>query len=329
MNGRLENKIKTEQYLQNKISRYPSWLSDYYYSLANFTHNTKFTYVMKVCAFLDFYFTGSEMNPSNERIASIGSTDINIYINYSKSKIINGKEMSKSTINQQITALTNFFDFLYAQGYITKNPMDQSVGRAALRSKNEIIYLEKNEIQKLLSNVDQYKGKWKNRDRLIVILPLVTGMRVSALSEINIEDIDFQKKEIKVIEKGEKQRTFEVTEEIIDLMETWMTDREKYLAGEKQDAFFITKKNGIHMRISVRSIERMVKRYAKGIEKHITPHKLRSTFGTQFYRQTGDIYLTADMMGHESTRTTARYVAIDNKKKKEENFKYISGILHD
>jgi len=332
--GRIEHKIKTEEIIKKKISRYPSLVSDYYLSMANYTHSTKLTYINKISNFFDFLFSRNEC--TNEVIKSVQGRDINAYVNMLQNKMSRGVEISKVTIALSITALRDFYDYLLQQGEISENPLDRAVKRPSCKKNDGIVYLEKEEIKKVYENLEKgvgtkkaksFQKRWKNRDTLLIVLPLVTGMRVSALDEINIEDIDFEKNEIRVIEKREKLRTFTLSNEVMELIRVWMVEREEILKGRQLNALFISDNRGVCSRLTVRSINRIVQKYSEGIDKHITPHKLRSTFGTQFYRQTGDIYLTSNMMGHESTKTTSRYVAVDNKRKDEENKSFMKDML--
>ncbi|SCG87988.1 Tyrosine recombinase XerC [uncultured Clostridium sp.] len=334
MTGRIEHKQQIEAELKEKIRNYPSWIDEYYYSLTNNTHTTKVDYLSMICRFLDSYFKSHDKR--NESIANISGVDINRYLDDIKNDrlIKTGRELSKATIALQITSLTSFFDFLVTQGYMPENPMSKAVKRPKSSQMKPVVYLENNEIHKVLQNIEKGVGtqkaiatqkKWKNRDKLLVLFPLATGMRVTALDEINVTDIDFVAGTVSVIEKREKRREFDISG-LMEILEAWLEDREKILEGLEMDALFISKTRGGYSRLTVRAINMIVKRYTAGINKNISPHKLRATYGTQFYRQTKDIYLTANMMGHNSTNTTARYVVADKKVKEAESKKYMEKL---
>lgn len=334
MTGRIEHKQLVESVLKEKLKNYPSFVGEYYYSLTNNTHASKETYITRICVFLDHYFQDHEKG--NESLRQVTGVDVNRFLDDMKNEHLRktGKELAKTTIALQISCLASFFNFLVMQGYIPESPMVKAVKRPKSLQQKPIVYLEKSEIRKVLQNIDKGVGsekaiatqkKWKNRDKLLVLFPLITGMRVTALDEINLEDIDFIAGTVKVIEKREKQREFDISG-LMEILEAWLEDREQILEGMEMDALFISKAKGGYKRLSVRAINQIVQRYTTGINKHISPHKLRATYGTQFYRQTRDIYLTAEMMGHNSTNTTARYVVADKRVKEAESKKYAEKI---
>src|SRR5699024_8596292 len=131
----------------------------------------------------------------------------------------------------------------------------------------------------------------KARDLAIITLLLGTGIRVSECIGLNMEDVDFNNDGIKVRRKGGNEAIIYFGDEVRDALEEYLMEREEIitLTGH-EDALFLSMQK---RRISVRAVENLVKKYADLISslKNITPHKLRSTYGTSLYRETGDIYL--------------------------------------
>ena len=216
--------------------------------------------------------------------------------------------------------LKKFSLYLKASGKNLRDPM-QYVDRPKFiesektKNKREIGYLNTKEIHRYIKNIDEGVGthtekarqkKWRSRDKAIIIVLLSTGMRCSALYKLNLDSIDFENSTITTIDKGGKYRKFEISEELIEILKNWLNDRKKILNGKDEDALFISNRRS---RMDQSSISDVVNKYARNItEKHITPHKLRATYGTQLYTKTGNLYMVQECMGHNSPKTTELYI---------------------
>jgi site-specific recombinase XerD len=143
---------------------------------------------------------------------------------------------------------------------------------------------------------------------------LGTGLRVSAIVNINIEDIDFSTKTIKVIEKGRKTREVTFSDNLRSLLLVWMKDRELYFGGADTGPLFISQKKG---RMSAYAVWDLVKKYTDHLPKHITPHKLRSSAAMNLHGAGVDVMTIASLLGHENITTTQRYVKAYDEDKKE------------
>ena len=156
---------------------------------------------------------------------------------------------------------------------------------------------------------NKYHEKTSVRDLAIVTLLLGTGIRVSECVGIDLNDIDFKTNGIKIHRKG--------GDETEAALKNYLAEREKIEAADgHKNAFFLSIQK---KRISVRAVELLVKKYASLVTtmKKITPHKLRSTYGTSLYRETGDIYLVADVLGHKDVNTTKKhYAAIEEDRRR-------------
>ena len=176
------------------------------------------------------------------------------------------------------------------------------------------------------NNVNQYRqsGRKTNlRDKLIIKTFLITGMRCSALVRLDKNSVDFENNIIITTDKGNKVKTYEMPQDYMNDLKTWIKMRDA-TANSDTDALFITKYG---KRITQESVSKITLKYSRGIEgKHITPHKLRATYGTQLYNQTGDIYFVQECMGHNSPKTTELYVR-GNKSRTREAAKIINGIM--
>ena len=203
---------------------------------------------------------------------------------------------------------------------ISKIPANVStkIDNPKLREK-EIIRLEIDEIVKLLNNTENpenftkrqksYNNITKNRDTALLTLLLGTGIRVSECVGLNIDDIDFKVNGFKITRKGGSQVILYFSDEVAKALKNYLQERLNNPNVDKDEtALFLSLQN---KRISVRAVEKLVKKYSESCIplKHITPHKLRSTYGTNLYRETKDIYIVADVLGHKDVNTTKKHYA--------------------
>ena len=225
---------------------------------------------------------------------------------------------SRIGIARKMSCLRSFYDYLCKRELLTTNPV-RLVDMPKIKEK-AIIQLDTDEVAALLDYMENYGNdltgvklfhyqKQKYRDIAIVTLLLGTGVRVSELVGLNIQDVDFKNNGIRIIRKGGNEMIVYFGEEVeraltdyLELQRNGITP----LSGH-EDALFLS---GQKKRISVDAVEKMVKKYCSAVSvKTITPHKLRSTYGTALYRETGDIYLVADVLGHADVNTTKKHYA--------------------
>ena len=190
--------------------------------------------------------------------------------------------------------------------------------------KTLITYLEKEEVREVLQGAEtgdaltkaQYKfAKGQQmRDVAILTLLLHTGIRVSEMVGIDLQDIDWNEKRIRIFRKGRKEQYVYFNEAVQEALTDYI-DYERKTASDDMNALFISRKG---QRISVRAVERMVKKYTASVVpmKNITPHKLRSTFATNLYEETGDIYITSDALGHSSLETVKKYTNLSDERRR-------------
>lgn len=232
----------------------------------------------------------------------------------SDSNYITNGERGKA---RKLSAVRAFYKFIYKRGKVSANPA--SLVDAPKLHEREIIRLEPDEIVKLLELIDsgagltaaqkRFHNQTKIRDAAIVTLFLGTGMRISELVGINTDDIDFEHNEVRIVRKGGNMDVLVFGSEVRSALIEYKLRRDgvNTVPGSEK-AFFLSLQN---KRITVRAVEQLVKKYAKLAAplKKISPHKLRSTFGTSLYRETGDIYLVADVLGHKDVNTTRKHYA--------------------
>ena len=219
--------------------------------------------------------------------------------------------------SRKLAAVRGFFKHLYMRKKIPANPA-ALVEFPKIHQKT-ITTLEVNEIAKLLDEVDsgenlsprqkKYHELTKVRDAAIITLLLGTGMRVSECVGLDLTDIDFDTNGLRVVRKGGDEMVLYFGDEVEAALKAYLVQRmETPTQEDHQNALFLSLQN---RRITDRAIQNLVKKYASITTKlkNISPHKLRSTFGTQLYAETGDIYLVANVLGHSDVNTTRKHYA--------------------
>ena len=227
--------------------------------------------------------------------------------------------------SRKLSALKSLYTYLCESELIKLNPA-ALVRMPKLHEKN-IIRLDPAEVAKLLDTIengsDQESGHQRKyhqrtaiRDLALITLLLGTGIRVSECVGLNLTDVDFDNGAIRIIRKGGNEATVYFGEEAEEALSAYIDERKKIIPiSGHENALFLSIQN---RRITVRAVENLVKKYASEVTtlKKITPHKLRSTYGTALYRESGDIYLVASVLGHKDVNTTRKHYASSNEEKK-------------
>ena len=249
---------------------------------------------------------------------------LKVYENDEKKQITN----TEKGLARKMSALRSFYGYYFRHQIISKNPT--LLVDMPKQHEKAIIRLDTDEVAMLLDYVDHggdnltgqrkaYYEKTKNRDLAILTLLLGTGIRVSECVGLDIQDVDFKNNGVKVTRKGGNEMVVYFGDEVENALKTYLYTTRKSvipLPGHENALFLSTQRK----RMGVQAVENMVKKYAKEVtpNKKITPHKLRSTYGTALYKETGDIYLVADVLGHKDVNTTRKhYAAIDENRRRQ------------
>ena len=331
------SKERTQKYvlkLREVLSELPPCCAEFFRGVEHTTGAlTRYGYALDLRLFMRFLME-TELG---ERLESMKFIDYSIldsvtsdhierfleYISFYPSSDDDGSDESDYVSNgergkaRKLSAVRAFYKYLYKKGRIANNP--PSLVDAPKLHEREIIRLEPDETVKLLDLIDSGAGltsaqkrfheQTKLRDAAIVTLFLGTGMRISELVGINMDDIDFYQNEVRIVRKGGNQDILVFGAEVRSALIDYMMKREGIeAAAGHEKAFFLSLQK---KRITVRAVEQLVKKYSKIATplKKISPHKLRSTYGTSLYRETGDIYLVADVLGHKDVNTTRKHYA--------------------
>lgn len=324
----------TQQYkeyttkLREVIRELPEFCAEFFLGIENETLiRTRYAYALDLRQF--FKYLASETDKfkrddiktfSLKELDSVSVTDIELYLSYltyytdSTENEITNRERAKA---RKLSTLRSFYKYFLKKEKIVHN----SPALVDLPTIREcaIIRLEPNEVAVLLDLVEtgndlteqqkHYHERTKLRDLAIMTLFLGTGIRISELVGIDMDDINFSANEFSIIRKGGKQDILVFGDEARKALLDYMMEREHIIAQEgHENALFLSMQR---RRITVRAVENLVKKYAKIAVplKKISPHKLRSTYGTNLYRETGDIYLVADVLGHKDVNTTRKHYA--------------------
>jgi len=218
---------------------------------------------------------------------------------------------------RKLSSISSMYRYFMLKSKLEKNPVDH-VEKPKKRDR-AIIRLDPAEVANLLDAIEsgegqsegqkKYNKKLVLRDVCMLTLFLGTGIRISECTGININDIDLEERAIRIMRKGQKEDIVYYGDEVEDALLKYLEVRNDQTAAEGHEgALFLSTQN---KRISNRAVQNLVKKYAGIVTplKHITPHKLRSTFGSSLYRETGDIYLVATVLGHTDVNTTRKHYA--------------------
>ncbi|MBQ6734084.1 MAG: tyrosine-type recombinase/integrase [Lachnospiraceae bacterium] len=254
-----------------------------------------------------------------EVLDRITREDIEEYMEYITLYDKEGKELSNEEFGKarKISALRSLYNYFYKAELIETNP--PALVKTPKLHEHEIVRLEPDEVAVMLDSVEagdkltktqkKFHEKTKIRDVALVTLLLGTGIRVSECVGLDLNDIDFNTNGLRVHRKGGYDTIVYFGDEVEAALREYLTQRHQMVAADgSENAVFLSLQN---KRISVRAVENLVKKYASTVTtlKKITPHKLRSTYGTTLYKESGDIYLVADVLGHKDVNTTRKHYA--------------------
>ena len=328
-----ENILKLRQVL----STLPAFCKDYFRAIdSTTTTKTRISYAYDIRIFFQFLL---DENPAFKNYAmtdfsvavldQIKAVDLEEYMEYLKVYQNGDKTETNGErgLKRKISALRSFYAYYYKREMIHTNPT-VLIDVPKIHDKS-IIRLDTDEVALLLDYIEHcgdsltgqkrvYYEKTKERDLAIVTLLLGTGIRVSECVGLDIEDVDFKNNGMKVTRKGGNEMVVYFGEEVEKALKRYLEIREGItpLAGHEHALFYSAQRK----RMGVQAVENMVKKYSRQITttKKITPHKLRSTYGTALYQETGDIYLVADVLGHKDVNTTKKhYAALDDARRRQ------------
>lgn len=230
-------------------------------------------------------------------VGRISTFDLKDYLAHLKED----REYKPATLGRVISTLRVFFDRLTADGIIGANPA--LVLHTPRRGKKLPIYLTNGEVGEILGALDADDEDFA-RDRTIILLLIMSGLRLSEIVGLDIQDVDFERGSIKVMGKGRKERLVPMNRAARQVLTEWMAQRPVSTKGS--DALFLSRDGD---RISPRSVQYLVRRAARaaGLDPRISPHKLRHTFATSLYAEAVDLRDIQELLGHANIASTSIY----------------------
>lgn len=328
--------IENIKKLREMMTTLPPFCTEFFRGIEPRTSTrTRIAYAYDLSVFFDFLKKENPVFSKMERmdltldyLDQISVTDLEEYMEYLKYRF---NEHNQEIINKErgimrkISSLKSFYNYFFRTEKLKTNPATM-VQLPKLHEK-EIIRLDIDEVALLLDAVEQGDGltdkqkafhnRTKLRDLALLTLLLGTGIRVSECVGLDLNDIDFKNGGIHIHRKGGKEVTVYFGTEVETALQDYLDERNSIIPEEgSENALFLSLQK---KRMNVRSVENLVKKYARIVTplKKITPHKLRSTYGTNLYRETGDIYLVADVLGHSDVNTTKKhYAALEDERRR-------------
>ena len=328
--------IENTKRIRGILKELPPFCTDFFRGIEPRTSaRTRLAYAYDLKTFFDFLKQANpELKTKELRdfplsiLDEIKLMDLEEYMEYLKCYSTEKREDLMNTergIMRKVSTVKSFYNNFYRTERIQNNPA--SLLQLPKIHEKEIIRLDVDEVARFLDEVEDgecltekqkaYHAKTKLRDLAMMTLLLGTGLRVSECVGLNINDVDFRNGGLRIHRKGGKEVIVYFGAEVEYALQDYLSEREHIVPEEgSEEALFLSMQR---KRINVRSVEKMVKKYAQLVTplKKITPHKLRSTYGTNLYRETGDIYLVADVLGHSDVNTTKKhYAALEDERRR-------------
>lgn len=328
--------IENIKKLREMMTTLPPFCTEFFRGIEPRTSTrTRIAYAYDLSVFFDFLKKENPIFSKMERmdltldyLDQISVTDLEEYMEYLKYRF---NEHNQEIINKErgimrkISSLKSFYNYFFRTEKLKTNPA--ALVQLPKLHEKEIIRLDIDEVALLLDAVEQGDGltdkqkafhnRTKLRDLALLTLLLGTGIRVSECVGLDLNDIDFKNGGIHIHRKGGKEVTVYFGTEVETALQDYLDERNSIIPEEgSENALFLSLQK---KRMNVRSVENLVKKYARIVTplKKITPHKLRSTYGTNLYRETGDIYLVADVLGHSDVNTTKKhYAALEDERRR-------------
>lgn len=320
----LERARNSNEKLRKIVYSLPDFCTDYFISIEQTTSPlTRLNYATDLSIF--FYFLATEhffkdiKSITLQDVNSIKSKDIEFYLSYLTDFEKDGISYQNGERGKarKLSAIRSLFKYLYNNNLIGQDESSK-VKTPKIHSK-PIVHLDTNEVALLLNEAEKpndlttrqiaFNRLTSVRDVAMLSLFLGTGIRVSECVGLNVKDIDFDNNAFKITRKGGNQTILYFSDEVKEPLLEWVQVRDGWLEKDsKETALFLSLQK---KRITVRAVEKLVKKYSECASplKKITPHKLRSTYGTSLYQETGDIYVVAEVLGHKDVNTTKKHYA--------------------
>lgn len=316
------------------LTELPEFCESYFRAISSRTSAlTRLNYAYDLKLFFD-YLSDAKYDSKPIRsisicdLESVTTVDIEKFLDYvtvyersfdyqNKSIVIKSENGERGKA-RKLSSVRSLFKYLFKKEKLSCNVA--SLVESPKLHEKVILRLEVDEVERLLDEVENGKKlterqqslhkNTKRRDLAIISLLLGTGIRVSECVGININDLNFEENSLKITRKGGNEVILYISDEVAEVLLAYLEQRNTIEPAD-EDASSALFLSGQRKRIQQRSIQYLVQKYSRLVTplKRITPHKLRSTYGTNLYRESGDIYLVADVLGHKDVNTTKKHYA--------------------
>ena len=334
------------------LEEMPEYCNDYYeHLMANdMGASTIHAYIADLNLFFKYLVRNSDAHVSEitmEKLDDLTPSDIERYMAYLRYYNVDGisHQNNPSGRKRKLASLRRFFKFAREHQHWLEN--DPAAGAATPRVKTkdptQIRVVEQRERERLFERLERmYKDAERDRaatnnpkyrvwikpafikrDTAIIYLFLGTGIRVSELVGLDVDNVDWEAGKAVIVRKGGDKDTIYMSDDVLGILKEYKNYWRNMLAPDTP-ALFVSK---THTRLTVRAVEAMIKDLAEelfGKGCNITPHKFRATFDSQYYRMTLDLEATRNAMHHKSVSTTSQYYLKANEKAKEDDMKRLN-----
>ncbi len=301
---------EAEKVLQDRIATRLSALPEIFHSFFRYLNETKssattYNYICDVAGFAEYIGSGAITETFYQNVTPEDISRYFFSIQYG-SGVGSSTELSSSYLAAKWSALNSFFTYLEKEGHISHNPINETK-RPVVTKKQDITYLTMDEVHKLLQNVQKIsKPKFVNRDLLLLRLGFVTGLRVSSLINIDLDDLDLTNKSIQIYQDDDTYSNILLPDSVYQQLLLWLSDREKFFENLETKALFVS---NVNQRMTRFGVSDLLKKYSAGIiKKNVTPDVMRNTCAMNLYKQTKDIHLCSTVLDHSDVATTVRFL---------------------
>lgn len=329
MTGRVYLEEKIDKATAKVLDTVPVYVREWYTNLeaSDMTASSRKIYIRGVKRFL----TSINKNPMLVKPEEITHNAVAQYMVSISKRVVNG-ETQKTSDSYRYSIwsyLNNFLEFMTNRGYINENYM-----RYIKRPKNHDldrinehrVLLTEDDFREILYVITQEKrAMFRTRNMAIVMLFMFTGMRLSALTSIMLDDLDIENGILTIVDKGEKRHVYPLDDDVIGVLKVWLSIREDWINDENERHLFLSMQR---KPISENEVHMTIKKYTEqALGKPLSPHKLRAGFCSILYNKTHDIEFVRRAVGHASVATTSRYIVTDGSERRKAS-KLLRDILH-
>ena len=322
--------LENTERLRELMKELPPYAKDYFRGITPRTQSrTRLAYAYDLSVFFRYLH---ENNPvlgkkeireiTLEDLEALTPLDLEEYLDYLQ--VYQDHTNKELGLKRKLASLKSFYKYFIYLEAIKYNPAE--LVRMPKVHEKAIVRLDIDEVAEFLDQVDSgekltdrqqaFHQRTRLRDLAMMSLMLGTGIRVSELCNLNIDDINRNTMTIHVMRKGGKEEDVLINDVVRKAIDRYI-DFERQPYDDANRALFLSSRHATGDRLSVRSVERMIKAYGDTIGEHVTPHTLRRTFGTKLYNQTGDLYLTATALGHKNIQTTKDFYTTMSEERKQ------------